>query len=65
MTRRFTPEFYGDFSGGAVDIRTKRATGERVLQVSLGGGVNTRTTFRDFLSYQGGRTDFWGLDDGT
>ena len=65
VTKGFTPEFYGDFSGGAVDIRTKRATGERVLQVSLGGGVNTRTTFRDFSSYQGGRTDFWGLDDGT
>ena len=41
VTKGFTPEFYGDFSGGAVDIRTKRATGENILQVSLGAGMNT------------------------
>ncbi len=54
VTKGFTPELYGDFSGGAVDIRTKRATGENVLQVSVGGGMNTRTTFKDFTSYNGG-----------
>ncbi|MEZ4737800.1 MAG: carboxypeptidase-like regulatory domain-containing protein [Flavobacteriales bacterium] len=65
VTKGFTPELYGDFSGGAVDIRTKRATGENILQVSLGGGMNTQTTFRDFTTYNGGGKDFWGRDDGT
>lgn len=65
VTKGFTPELYGDFSGGAVDIRTKRATGENILQVSLGGGMNIRTTFRNFNSYHGGSMDFWGKDDGT
>ena len=57
VTKGFTPEFYGDFSGGAVDIRTKRATGENVLQVSVGGGMNSRTTFKNFTSYNGGGQD--------
>lgn len=64
VTKGFTPEFYGDFSGGAVDIRTKRATGENILQVTLGGGMNTRTTFMDFTTYNGGKQDYWGMDDG-
>lgn len=65
VTKAFTPELYGDFSGGAVDIATKRATGEPILKVSLGGGLNTRSTFRDHRSYNGGSSDFWGRDDGT
>ena len=65
VTKGFTPEFYGDFSGGAVDIRTKRATGENILQVSLGAGMNTQTTFKDFTTYNGGKQDYWGMDDGS
>jgi len=65
VTKAFTPDLYGDFSGGAVDITTKRATGENILKVSLGGGMNTQSTFRDHRSYNGGSTDFWGRDDGT
>lgn len=65
VTKAFTPDLYGDFSGGAVDIATKRATGENILKVSLGGGMNTQSTFRDHRSYNGGKSDFWGRDDGT
>ena len=65
VNKAFTPELYGDFAGGAVDIRTKETTDETVLRVSMGGGLNTQTTFKDFRSYNGGTTDFWGFDDGT
>lgn len=65
VTKNFTPELYGDFSGGAVDIVTKRATGKTMLKIGLGGGMNTQSTFQDFRSYNGGSTDFWGRDDGT
>ena len=65
VTKAFTPELFGDFSGGALDIRTKQATGSTTLKVSLGGGMNTRTTFKEFRSYRGGSNDFWGRDDGT
>lgn len=65
VTKAFSPELYGDFSGGAVDIATKRATGKSTLKVSLGSGMNTRSTFQDFRTYNGGATDRWGIDDGT
>ncbi len=65
VTKGFTPELYGDFAGGAVDIRTKRATGERSLQVSLGSGMNAQSTFRTANTYSGGKHDRWGMDDGT
>lgn len=65
VTKGFTPDLYGDFSGGAVDIATKRATGESTLQISVGGGMNTASTFKNFRSYNGGGSDFWGKDDGS
>ena len=65
VNKAFSPELYGDFAGGAVDIRTKTATDEDIFQVSLGGGMNTQSTFKDFNTYNGGGKDFWGYDDGT
>jgi TonB-dependent receptor len=65
VNKAFTPELYGDFSGGAVDIRTKQATEENTLQLSVGGGMNTQSTFRTGKTYSGGANDFWGFDDGT
>lgn len=64
VTKGFTPDLYGDFSGGAVDIVTKRATGDPVLKLSLGGGMNSMSTFKPFTTYEGGN-GFWGRDDGT
>lgn len=65
VTKAFSPELYGDFSGGSVDIRTRRAMAEPTLRIQVGGGVNTRTTFGTFRSYNGGGSDFWGRDDRT
>jgi hypothetical protein len=65
VTKSFSPELYGDFSGGAVDIQTKKASGENILRVSLGGGMNSQSTFRSMNSYRGGANDFWGREDGT
>ena len=36
VNKAFSPELYGDFAGGAVDIRTKTTTDEDIFQVSLG-----------------------------
>ncbi len=65
VTKGFSPELYGDFSGGVVDIRTKRATDKGTLRLSLGSSINTQSTFKPFASYNGGGRDFWGKDDGT
>ena len=65
VTKGFSPELYGDFSGGVVDIRTKRGTDKGTLRLSLGSSINTQSTFKPFASYNGGGRDFWGMEDGT
>lgn len=63
--KMMAPNYYGDFAGGAINIRTKKVFRSPTLKVSLGTGMNTSTTFKDFTTYNGGKTDFLGFDDGT
>ena len=59
------PNYYGDFAGGVINIRTKRVFRTPTLNVSMGGGMNTVTTFKTFDTYNGGKLDVLGFDDGT
>jgi TonB-dependent receptor len=64
--KTFSPELYGDFSGGLVDITTKDLPRKKVLSFSAGLGYNTVTTMNsNFILYDKGRTDFLGFDDGS
>jgi hypothetical protein len=65
VKKSFTANLEGDFSGGAIDIKTKDYPEEPTLKVSLGTGFNSQTTFKDVLTYKGGKTDYLGFDDGT
>jgi hypothetical protein len=65
VKKAFTPDLYGDFSGGIIDIRTKDFPDGPKLDVTFGTGFNSQTTGRDFVTYQGGKTDYFGMDDGT
>ncbi|MFQ5334725.1 MAG: hypothetical protein ACE5DN_01490, partial [Flavobacteriales bacterium] len=55
----------GDFSGGAIDIRTKDYPDHPTLSISVGSGLNTQSTFKAFKTYSGGKYDYWGVDDGS
>ncbi len=64
--KTFSPNLPANFAGGYVDIITKRFPEEFLLQFSLSVAYNTHSSFNgNFLSYQGGKTDFLGFDDGT
>ncbi|MFT5581695.1 MAG: hypothetical protein ACI9G9_000951, partial [Psychromonas sp.] len=63
--KMMAPNLYGDFAGGAINIRTKKVYRKPTLNVSIGGGANTVTTGKDFTTYDGGKKDFLGFDDGT
>src|SRR5690606_27886921 len=55
-----------DFTGGVVNIVTKDFPTQKQLSFSASLGYNPNMHFNDnFLSYQGGATDFLGFDDGT
>lgn len=59
-----TPELPGDFAGGVILINTKNIPEKNSTSFSISGGYNSLTTFKNFKTYEGGKTDFLGLDDG-
>lgn len=64
--KTFTPDLPGDFTGGIVEIVTKDFPEQPTSNLSLGLGYNTQAHFKsDFVTYEGGNTDFLAFDDGT
>ncbi len=59
-----TPDLPGDFAGGIIQINTKSIPEKNFYSLSIGGAYNTQTTFKEFKTYNGGKTDWLGLDDG-
>ncbi|MBT8229774.1 MAG: TonB-dependent receptor [Bacteroidia bacterium] len=65
VLKSFTPDLPGDFTGGVVDIYTTDFPSNRNMHLSIGGSANPDMHFNEnFLSYEGGSTDWLGMDDG-
>lgn len=60
-----TPDVPGEFAGGVIQINTKSIPDETFQTASLNVGVNSLATGKDFTTYNGGKTDWLGIDDGT
>ncbi len=60
-----TPDLSGEFAGGLIQINTKSIPEKNTQSISIGAGYNAQTTFKDFKTYKGGKTDWLGVDDGT
>ncbi|MGK7389287.1 MAG: TonB-dependent receptor domain-containing protein [Candidatus Cyclobacteriaceae bacterium M2_1C_046] len=66
VSKSFTADLPADFTGGIVNIETKAFPDERSLVGAVGLGYNPSMHFQDnFLTYEGGNTDFLAFDDGT
>lgn len=65
VSKVMSSELYGDFSGGAFNVTTKSFYTKPTLKITLGTGANTQTTFKNFRTYEGGKFDYFGFDDGT
>jgi outer membrane receptor protein involved in Fe transport len=66
ITKTFTPDQPGDFTGGGVNVITKRFPEDAFVVAKVGVGYNTQSTGNsEFLTYKGGGTDWLGMDDGT
>ena len=64
VTKTFTPDQPGDFTGGGVDIRTRSVPEEAMGSISLSFEHNSQATHEDdFLTYQGGGANPFGYDD--
>ncbi len=66
VNKTFTADLPADFTGGLLNIDTKEFPEEQQLSISFSTAYNPQYHFNnDFLSYEGGSTDFLGFDDGT
>ncbi|MBL0198074.1 MAG: TonB-dependent receptor [Myxococcales bacterium] len=65
IKKTYTPDLPGQFAGGILDIRMRRAPERFTFLASLGVGLNGETTFARRPSYAGGSLDWLGVDDGT
>lgn len=65
ITKAALPEYTGEFAGGIIDVNLKDIVQNNFCNISLGIGSNSQTISQPFYTYQGGKTDFIGLDDGT
>jgi hypothetical protein len=59
------PEIPADFAGAMVQIQTKNTVENNSFEVSYNTGYRYNTTFNEFYTYKGGKTDWLGFDDGT
>ncbi len=63
--KSFTPDLNA-FTGGLIDIVTKDFPDKFKVSFNVTLGYNTQASLRNnFLTYQGGKTDWLGYDDGT
>ncbi|MFW6031318.1 MAG: TonB-dependent receptor domain-containing protein, partial [Myxococcota bacterium] len=60
-----TPDLPANFAGGTLQLSTREAPTDFTMGASLSLGANTETTFQGLPSYQGGKLDWLGIDDGT
>ncbi len=64
--KTFTPELPGDYTGGLINILTKDLPSQKTISFTAGLGYNSVTTFNpNYISYEKGKLDFLGFDDGS
>ena len=60
------PELPADFAGAAINIVTKSNADQNSFKVGYSFGYSENATFnKDFQTYEGGKYDWLGIDDGT
>lgn len=66
LVKSFTPDLPGTFAGGLVQLNTVDFPSTKTLKISIGTNSNSLTSFRKdaFVSYEGGKMDWLGIDDG-
>ena len=65
VIKTYAPDMPGEFSGGLVQMQTIEFPVARTFNAGMSYGFNSRTTFKEFQSYRGGESDFWGYEDGS
>lgn len=59
------PDLPGNFAGGLLMIETSSYPREQMVKAGMSVGVNSMSTFRQMPTYDGGKLDALGFDDGS
>ena len=63
--KTYTPDLPGSFTGGLINLSTKDFPEKKTIHFSASGGYNSNATFNsDFITHEGGSTDWLGFDNG-
>jgi outer membrane receptor protein involved in Fe transport len=65
ITKSFTPDKPGDFSGGLIQLNTIDFPDRLKVNFSLNASYLGNTSFKNYSTYSGGKLDYLGIDDGT
>ncbi|MBA7529035.1 hypothetical protein ES705_21227 [subsurface metagenome] len=66
VNKTFSADLPGDFTGGHIDITTKEYPENFTLTFSTTIGFNPQANLNnEYLSYEGGKLDWLGIDNGT
>ncbi len=59
--KSYSPQYYGDVSGGTVAVKTKEYPSKKTLKVGIGTSFNSITTGKEFLSAPSVGGDYLGF----
>lgn len=65
IVKTASPDLPGEFAGGLLQVNTKDIPDQRFISFSTGTTFNSLSTFKRHETYQGGKRDWLGMDDGT
>ncbi|MEY4097700.1 MAG: hypothetical protein RL170_544, partial [Bacteroidota bacterium] len=65
INKAFVPELPGEWAGGLIQVNTKDVPSKNFFNIQLGTSANSLVTGKDFFKDKGGKTDWYGIDDGT
>lgn len=61
IQKTYSVEFPGEFGGGLVQLKTLAIPRKPFFEAGVSGGINSRSTFKEGLSFEGGSTDSLGF----
>ena len=65
VSKTATPDMNANFAGGYVEVKTKDIPNQDFLTVGMGTSFNSVSTFKEFLTKQRGKNDYFGYDSST
>lgn len=67
LVKSFTPDLPGNFAGGVVQLNTIDFPASSSFKISVSSNYNSNLVQKDadFITYQGGKYDWIGIDDGS